>query len=118
MMAEMTPPPTLNTDIKPAAATEPLSPAPAKAGLMPLFSTWIYRYKDGPVHLNARLEELTSRLRQEERNAARRTNAGGWHYAFDFFEINDVVVTEFRGQMEQHVQAYLNHFRPEGAKKR
>jgi uncharacterized protein (TIGR02466 family) len=115
MIAEMTPPPTAKTDLTPAADSPP--PQPAKAGLMPLFSTWIYRCHPGPVHLNARLEELTSRLRQDERNAVHRTNAGGWHYAFDIFEINEPVITEFREQMEQHVQAYLNHFRPEGGKK-
>ena len=117
MIAEMTQP-TPKVDPIPKPAADSLPPQPTKVGLMPLFSTWIYRCQNGPVHLNARLEELTSRLRQDDRNAARRTNAGGWHYAFDFFEIKEPVVTEFHEQMEQHVQAFLNHFGPEGGKKR
>jgi len=116
MIAEIAPPPTPKSELT-AAADSP-SPRPVKAGLMPLFSTWIYRCQPGPVHLNARLEELTNRLRQDERNAAHRTNAGGWHYAFDFFELKEPIVAEYREQMEQHVQAFLNHFRPEGGKKR
>ena len=93
-------------------------PAPrTKVGVMPLFSTWVYLCRDGPIDLNKRLEELTGRLRQDDRNNVKRTNAGGWHYAFDLFDLKDPVVAEFRDQMEQHVQAYLNHFRPEGRKK-
>src|SRR5260370_7277285 len=55
---------------------------------------------------------------QDDRNATRRTNCGGWHYAFDFFKLEEPVVEEFRNQMEQHVQAFLNHFRPEERKKK
>src|SRR5207249_11737205 len=40
-------------------------------------------------------------------------NSGGWHYAFDLFKLEEPVVTEFRHQMEQHVQAFFNHFRPQ-----
>ena len=89
-----------------------------KAGVMPLFSTWIYLCREtGSIRLNERLEELTRRLLQDDRNAARRTNSGGWHYAFDLFELNEPVIAEFRNEMEQHVQTFLNHFRPEGGKK-
>lgn len=89
-----------------------------KVGVMPLFSTWIYRCEDGPRDLNRRLERLAHRLMKDSRNAIRRTNAGGWHYAFDLFELKDPLVAEFRNHMEQHVQAFLNHFRPEGRKKK
>src|SRR5262245_44043572 len=92
----------------------PAAPAPrAKVGVMPLFSSWIYQCRDGPVHLNARLEELTARLRQDARNNVKRTNAGGWHYAFDVFELKEPVIDEFRDQMELHVRTFLNHFRSE-----
>jgi uncharacterized protein (TIGR02466 family) len=90
---------------------------PVKVGVMPLFSAWLYRCEDGPTHLNPDLEHLAHRLMQDERNAVRRTNVGGWHYAFDLFELEDAVVREFRDQMEQHVQAFLNHFRPADRKK-
>jgi uncharacterized protein (TIGR02466 family) len=96
-----------------------LASAPqVKAGVMPLFSTWIYLCREtGSIGLNERLEELTRRLLQDDRNAARRTNSGGWHYAFDLFELNEPVIAEFRSEMERHVQTFLNHFRPEGGKK-
>ncbi len=74
-----------------------------------------------PRHLNGALEELTRRLMREPRNPARRTNAGGWHYAFDFFKLDEPVVAEFRDLMEQRVQGYLNYpnyFRPAGQKKK
>jgi len=90
----------------------------AKVGITPLFSTWVYRCENGPVHLNEKLEGLTRELMKDSRNAIQRTNAGGWHYAFDLFELEEPVVTEFRGIMEQHVQAFINHFRPEGRKKK
>lgn len=90
----------------------------AQVGVMRLFSTWIYLNEDGPRHLNERLEQLTFRLMEDERNATRRTNAGGWHYAFDLFKLEEPVVAEFRDQMEQYVQAFLNHFRPEDRKKK
>ena len=95
----------------------PTSPTPAKAGVMPLFSTWIYLCKDGPTHLNAQLEELARRLMADERNAGQRTNAGGWHYAFDVFKLAEPVIAEFRSMMEQHVQGFLNHLRPAERKK-
>jgi uncharacterized protein (TIGR02466 family) len=85
----------------------------ARAAVIPLFSTWIYRCDDGPKHLNGQLEALTRRLMENERNATRRTNLGGWHYAFDLFDINDPVVAAFRNQVEQHVQAFLNQLRKE-----
>ena len=84
-----------------------------KVSLVRLFPTWVYSCETGPVHLNEGLEELTRTLRSDERNATRRTNVGGWHYAFDLFERPDAVVAEFRECMEEHVRAYLNHFRPE-----
>ena len=88
-----------------------------KVGVMPLFSTWIYLCENGPVHLNERLEDLAHRLMQDDCNASQRTNCGGWHYAFDVFKLEEQVVGEFRDQMKQHVQAFLNHFRPEDRKK-
>lgn len=91
---------------------------PVKVGVMPLFSTWIYLCQNGPIHLNERLEELARRLMRDSRNATNRTNHGGWHYAFDFFKLDEPVVAEFRHQMEQHAQAFLNHFRPESRKKK
>src|SRR6266540_191462 len=42
-----------------------------KVGVMPLFSTWIYRCEDGPRQLNERLEQLARRLMQDDRNAPR-----------------------------------------------
>ena len=94
-------------------------PAPrVKVGILPLFSTWIYQCENGPIHLNPGLEELAQKLMADSRNSTRRTNAGGWHYAFDLFELAEPVVQDFRHQMEQHVQAFLNHFRPEERKKK
>src|SRR5215468_3368809 len=87
-------------------------PPPIKVGIMPLFSTWIYRCESGPAHLNEKLEDLAHKLMQDDRNSTRRTNSGGWHYAFDFFELQDPLVAEFYSVMEQHVQAFINHFRP------
>ena len=84
---------------------------------MPLFSTWVYLCEGGPTHLNAGLIELAHRLMRDDRNATRRTNCGGWHYAFDLFKLDDPVVAEFRDEMGQHVQAFLNYFRPDGRKK-
>ena len=70
------------------------------------------------MHLNEPLEELANRLMADERNSIRRTNAGGWHYAFDLFDLKESVVTEFHRLMQQHVQAFLNHFRPAERKKK
>jgi len=89
-----------------------------KSAVMPLFSTWVYQCENGPTHLNERLEQLTRTLMQDERNAISRTNAGGWHYAFDFFKLDDPVVAEFRNHMEQHVQGFLNHLRKEDRRKK
>ena len=89
-----------------------------KVGVMPLFSTWIYICEDGPRELNQGLVRLAHRLMQDHHNATRRTNHGGWHYAFDLFELKEPVVEEFRIQMDQHIHAFLNHFRPEGRKKK
>jgi len=101
-----------HSDLPTAGGAQPL-----KVTVMPLFSTWVYRCEDGPRHLNEGLEELAHRLMQDDRNATQRTNCGGWHYAFDLFKLEEPVVAEFRDQMEQHLQAFLNHFRPEGRKK-
>ena len=90
---------------------------PIKIGLVPLFATWIYHCEEGPKHLNRELERLTLRLMLNHENGARRSNAGGWHYAFDFFKLNEPVVAEFRAVMKEHVQAYLNHFRSQNRKK-
>ncbi len=89
-----------------------------KVGILPLFSTWIYQCDNGPVHLNSDLEQLARTLMADSKNSTRRTNFGGWHYAFDLFDLKEQVVQEFRTQMEQHVQAFLNHFRPEERKKK
>src|SRR5262245_60032041 len=92
--------------------------SPIKVGVMPLFSTWIYLCEDGPRHLNDGMEQLTRRLMREDRNASVRSNCGGWHYAFDLFELQEPVVAEFREEMEEHVGAFLNHFRPQARKKK
>jgi uncharacterized protein (TIGR02466 family) len=89
-----------------------------KVGVMPLFSTWIYLCEDGPRHLNEGLEQLAHRLVQDQRNGCQRTNCGGWHYAFDLFQLEEPVVAAFREEMEQHVQAFLNYFRPEVRQKK
>ena len=99
-----------------AAATSGGAP-PIKVGVMPLFSTWVYLCENGPTHLNEGLEQLAYRMMQDPRNAGQRTNAGGWHYAFDLFDLEEPVVAEFREEMEQHVQAFLNYFRPEARRK-
>src|ERR1044071_1364128 len=102
----------------PAATMSPSVDSAIKVGILPLFSTWIYQCDKGPVHLNEPLEHLAAQLRMDPRNATRRTNAGGWHYAFDLFELKEPVVEQFRNVMEQHVQAFLNRFRsPERKKK-
>src|SRR3989442_10511727 len=103
---------------KPPTSVPSVGPQRIKVRVMPLFSTWIYQCEDGSRHLNQRLERLAHQLMQDDRNATRRTNYGGWHYAFDFFELKNEVVTKFRSQMEQHVQAFLNHFRPQERKKK
>src|SRR5258708_7318079 len=90
---------------------------PVRVGIKPLFSTWVYLCEDGPRHLNSALEQLAYDLMRDDRNAITRTNAGGWHYAFDFFNLDASVVTEFRDCMEQHVQAFLNYFRAEDKQK-
>src|SRR5437870_4840282 len=89
-----------------------------KIGVMPLFSTWIYVCEDGPRDLNERLEQLAHRLMQNEDNTCRRTNCGGWHYGGDFFKLEEPIVAEFRHEMEQHIQAFVNYFRPEAGKKK
>jgi uncharacterized protein (TIGR02466 family) len=82
-----------------------------KVQMIPLFSSWLYRCEDGPVHLNDRIASLTRRLMEDERNATWRTNAGGWHYAHDFFRLDDPVAREIRSHVERHVRAFLDHFR-------
>jgi uncharacterized protein (TIGR02466 family) len=106
-----------------AAAPDPVKvpfdlTAPVKAAVIPLFSTWIYICENGPKHLNARLEELTRTLMHDDRNAAQRTNQGGWHYKFDVFEVREPVVDEFREQLVEHCHAFLNQTRPPERKKR
>jgi uncharacterized protein (TIGR02466 family) len=96
-------------------------PAPKrgiKAGVMPLFSTWVYHCREGPVHLNECLVSLIRSLREDQSNEVRRTNCSGWDHTLNFFEFHDSIVTEFRSQIEQHVQAFLNHFRRAEHKKR
>ena len=89
-----------------------------KAGVVPLFSSWVYLCENGPRHLNEGLEQLAHRLMEEPRNADRRTNHGGWHYAFDLFKLEEPVVAAFRDEMAEHAQAFLNYFRPEARKKK
>ncbi len=101
-----------------AASAEPTPSRRAKVGIVPLFSTYIYECENGPIELNEELENLARKLMAEPRNATRRTNFGGWHYAFDVFELKEPVVEQFHHHMEQHVQAFLNHFRPEARKKK
>jgi hypothetical protein len=72
-------------------STTNASSPPVKVGIMPLFSSWIYRCEDGPRDLNPGLERLARRLMKDEKNATRRTNAGGWHYAFDIFDLKEEV---------------------------
>src|SRR5262245_8980280 len=99
-------------------ASAPSGAVGIRANVMPLFSTWIWLCKDGPAHLNDRLETLARRLMEDDRNAARRTNCGGWHYTLDIFQLQEPVVAELRDEMGQHVQAFLNHFRPADRRKR
>jgi len=103
---------------EPCLSAEPIPAPRIKVGILPLFSTWIYQCDNGPVHLNSDLEQLARTLMADSKNSTRRTNFGGWHYAFDLFDLKEQVVQEFRSQMEQHVQAFLNHFRPEERKKK
>ncbi len=98
--------------------TTPGGATAIKAVISPVFTTWIYRCESGPIHLNDRLEELTHGLMKDSRNGTRRTNAGGWHYAFDLFDLQDPLVAEFRNIMKQHVQGFINHFRSENRKKK
>jgi uncharacterized protein (TIGR02466 family) len=102
-------------DAMPAAS--PVAPAAEDAvvrvELLRLFPTWVYSCARGPVHLHEGLERLARRLMEDPRHGTRRTNVGGWHSAGDLFERAEPVVAEFRDQMRAHVQAYLNHFRPE-----
>lgn len=71
-------------------------PQSLKVGIIPLFSSWGYRCETNPVHLNDELEALAHRLMNDDRNASRRTNSGGWHYAFDLFQLREPAVEEFR----------------------
>jgi len=89
----------------------PKSRRPIRVGVVPVFSTWIYECIDGPAHLLRGLESLAHELMKKEANAMTRTNQGGWHYAFDLFQLDAPVVTELRERMEQHVQAFLDHVR-------
>jgi uncharacterized protein (TIGR02466 family) len=101
----------MTVDVQDRAAVNADTPPRVKAAVMPLFSTWIYLCHDGPIHLNAQLEDLARRLMQEDRKGTRRTNDGGWHYSFDLFALDEPVVASFRDQIEQHVQAFLNQLR-------
>lgn len=101
-----------------ASAQASDQPQRVKVAVMPLFTTWVYRCENGPTHLNDQLEDLTYRLMERKENATTRTNYGGWHYAFDFFKIDEPVVAEFRDIMEQHIQGFINHFRPEARRKK
>ena len=88
------------------------------AAVMPIFSTWVYQCAEGPVQLNEALEHLARRLMRGDRNAGFRTNCGGWHYAFDLFDLPDPVVTQFRAQMETHVRGFLDWFHPHEVRRR
>jgi len=93
-------------------------PESIRAGVMPIFSTWVYQCAEGPVHLNGDLERLARRLMAEERNGGLRTNCGGWHYAFDLFGLTDPVVAQFRAAMETHVRGFLDWFQPRERRRR
>jgi uncharacterized protein (TIGR02466 family) len=112
----------MNASSEPGSETHPTptttEPRPVKSSLMPLFQTWIYQCQDGPRHLNQSLEELAYKLMQDDGNATRRTNVGGWHYAFDFFKLKETLVAQFHREMEQHVQGFINHFRPKEKRKK
>lgn len=84
---------------------------PIRVGVVPVFSTWIYECSDGPVGLLRGLESLAHELMKNAANATTRTNQGGWHSAFDLFELDTPVVARFRERMQQHVQAFLDHVR-------
>jgi uncharacterized protein (TIGR02466 family) len=84
---------------------------PIRVGVVPVFSTWIYECIDWPVPLLRGLERLTHELMLDEKNATTRTNQGGWHYAFDLFQLTSPLVAQLRARMEQHVQAFLDHVR-------
>lgn len=106
----------MSTDVvesQPGRAEKPR----VKAAVIPLFSTWIYQCDQCPIHLNAELEDLTYRLMWDEKNAAHRTNVGGWHYAFDLFRLEAPAVHAFRIEIERHVQAYLNQLRASPGRK-
>lgn len=105
-------------DDKPAMSPQSAEAQPVKVGIVPLFSTWLYTCDRGPRELNGELEQLTHELMQDDCNATQRTNYGGWHYAFDLFKLDRPVVDDFCRQMKQHVQAYLNHFRPDDRRKK
>lgn len=95
-----------------APATEAAPPPrPVRAGILPLFSTWLYLCEDEPPELNGELADLAHRLISTPTNAGARSNRGGWHYADDLFLLAEPVVERFRTLMTQHVQGYLNHFR-------
>ena len=81
-----------------------------------LFSTWI-GFTTGPVQMNEALEGLAHELMADPRNASVRTNAGGWHYAFDLFALRRPLVDDLREELSWRVQAYLNQFRPDERKK-
>src|SRR5437763_1657020 len=87
----------MNTVTEPLPSSSGVSPTPprAKVGIVPIFSTYIYQCENGPTHLNEGLLQLAHQLMQDERNATRRTNAGGWHYAFDIFALNEPLLAEF-----------------------
>jgi uncharacterized protein (TIGR02466 family) len=106
------------TNQEPNAPASPGGAPAIKVSLMPLFTTHIYICSEGPKHLNQGIIDLAHRLMQDDKNNVHRTNAGGWHYAFDFFKIDDPVVGEFRNVMEQHVQGFINHFREPARRKK
>src|SRR5262245_36482671 len=106
---------------EPAQQSRPADAPPSpriKVGVVPLFSTWVYLCEEGPGHLNEGLERLAHDLMQDPRNASLRTNCGGWHYALDLLEREQPVVAEFREEMAEHVQAFLNDFRTQARRKK
>lgn len=93
-------------------------PQPVAASIQPLFSTWLYQCRDGPRQLDPELAALARRLMADPAAAAARSNRGGWHSADDLFRRDEPVVGRFRELMEQHVQGFLNHFRPPERRRR
>src|SRR5205809_14006 len=64
----------MNSSTQTDRSVSPQSDKPAvKVGILPLFSSWVYRCENGPIHLNAQLEALAHQLMEDDHNATKRT---------------------------------------------